>query len=513
MAHHPRIHEGWADQTLSKKCLTFISALRSRHNALFPAGELTSKNIVVDMLAHNWYLGFTSFGGPTVHFQIFRELLFVDKYQWIDATTYQEMFALCQALSGPGSTKMIYAINILRYGFWTGFLSFFVWSFPMAIAAFGLAFGVGNVGDQLPGPAYALLSGLNSATLSRKAVTDKLSLILVFLGGSAGMLYNALWYFPVLMVAGGTVTIVVDLKLFSKLRKGLHGRGQDRDPESPRIDQSVPIQLPSQGPSTASVHSTHANSSMRSAHGPAPEAQEATTGERQDRRSSRLVQSWKIGASVIAAFIASFIVIMVCRGLYGGEERGFDLFANLYLYIVSPGWVSPRDFLLGLAITQAFPGPNFNFAVYLGALAVKDTNVPAAAGAVIGYIAMFTPGLWLHTGFMGIWSTVRKVHAVRACLRGVHATAVGLIFTAIYRLFQIGYLDSEVQSGGSLSRDPWWVVIVATSYVGGMHFKLTPPLAIITGAAMGLPGSWPNDILHVWVPVVNLLSAAYHKIV
>ncbi|KAF2222536.1 chromate transporter-domain-containing protein [Elsinoe ampelina] len=480
-----------------------ISALKSRHNALFPAGEPTSKTPVVDMLAHNWYLGFTSFGGPTVHFQIFREL-FVDKYQWIDVTTFQEMFALCQALSGPGSTKMIYAINILRYGFWTGFLSFFVWSFPMAIAAFGLALGVGNIGDQLPGPAYALLSGLNSATLSRKAVTDKLSLILVFVGGSAGMLYNALWYFPVLMVAGGTVTIVVDLKLFSKLRERLHGRGEDRDPESPRLDQSVPMQFPSQGPSTGSVHNTHTNSSMRSIDGPAPEAEEATAAERQDRRPSGLVQSWKIGASIIAAFIASFTVIMVCRGLYGGEERGFDLFANLYLagtiifgggpvvipllreYIVSPSWVSPRDFLLGLAITQAFPGPNFNFAVYLGALAVKGSNVPAAIGAVIGYVAMFTPGLWLHTGFMGIWSTVRKLHAVRACLRGVHATAVGLIFTAIYRLFQIGYLDSEVQSGGSLSRDPWWVVIVATSYIGGMHFKLTPPLAIITGATMGL---------------------------
>lgn len=29
-------------------------------------------------------------------------------------------------------------------------------------------------------------------------------------------------------------------------------------------------------------------------------------------------------------------------------------------YIVAEGWVSPRDFLLGLAIIQAFPGPNFN---------------------------------------------------------------------------------------------------------------------------------------------------------
>ena len=29
-------------------------------------------------------------------------------------------------------------------------------------------------------------------------------------------------------------------------------------------------------------------------------------------------------------------------------------------YVVQPGFVSPRDFLIGLAIIQAFPGPNFN---------------------------------------------------------------------------------------------------------------------------------------------------------
>ena len=195
---------------------------------------------------------------------------------------------------------------------------------------------------------------------------------------------------------------------------------------------------------------------------------------------------------------------MSCHGAFTGDNRGFDLFANLYLagtiifgggpvvipllreYIVAPGWVSPRDFLLGLAITQAFPGPNFNFAVYLGALAVQGTPLPSVVGALIGYLAIFTPGLWLHTGFMGLWSTVRGIHAVKAGVRGIHATAVGLVFTAVYRLFEIGYLDSEVQDGGSLGRDPWWVVIIATTYVGGMHFKVPPPLAIVLGAVMGL---------------------------
>jgi chromate transport protein ChrA len=67
---------------------------------------------------------------------------------------------------------------------------------------YGLAVGISEVGDTLPGPVYALLSGLNAATvgiitlaavqLSEKAITDKLTRSLVFLGGAAGMLYVSL---------------------------------------------------------------------------------------------------------------------------------------------------------------------------------------------------------------------------------------------------------------------------------------------------------------------------------
>ena len=39
------------------------------------------------------------------------------------------MFSLCQALPGPGSTKMIYAINVIHGGFVAGMLSFFIWRY------------------------------------------------------------------------------------------------------------------------------------------------------------------------------------------------------------------------------------------------------------------------------------------------------------------------------------------------------------------------------------------------
>src|ERR1700737_4719124 len=93
-------------------------------------------------------------------------------------------------------------------------------SLPGAIGMYGLSLGVSRIGATLPPPVYALLSGLNGATvgiialaavqLAQKAITDKLTRALVFLGGVVGMLYTALWFFPVLMLAAGIATVVWD---------------------------------------------------------------------------------------------------------------------------------------------------------------------------------------------------------------------------------------------------------------------------------------------------------------
>lgn len=85
---------------------------------------------------------------------------------------------------------------------------------------YALSVGVQNIGRTLPHPAYALLSGLNAATvgiiavsavqLAEKAIRDKISRILVIFGACAGVCYNSLWYFPVLMVIGGFAIVAWD---------------------------------------------------------------------------------------------------------------------------------------------------------------------------------------------------------------------------------------------------------------------------------------------------------------
>ena len=101
-------------------------------------------------------------------------------------------------------------------------------------------------------------------------------------------------------------------------------------------------------------------------------------------------------------------------------------------YTVDPGWVNSRDFLLGFAILQAFPGPNLEFSAYLGFLAVPSNRV---LGAVLGYLGIFTPGILLKLALLPLYKTWRNYSIAKSALRGLNAAAVGLIFTAVWQLF------------------------------------------------------------------------------
>ncbi len=101
-------------------------------------------------------------------------------------------------------------------------------------------------------------------------------------------------------------------------------------------------------------------------------------------------------------------------------------------YTVSNNWVTSRDFLLGFAILNAMPGPNFNFAVFLGALSVPSNP---ALGALLGYIGIFTPGVVLKLSLLPVYNKWRKYGWARSGLRGLNAAAAGLVWTAVYALF------------------------------------------------------------------------------
>ncbi len=463
---------------------------------------------------------------------------FVQELQWVDEQTYQELFAISQALPGPGSTKMMYSINVIRGGFGAGFLALALWCLPGALGMYGLSLGIAKVSDVLPHAVYALLSGLNAGTvgiillaavqLSEKAITDKLTRIIVCVAGAVGMLYTALWYFPVLMVIGGLATIIWDLKCLQRTRDAARRKGFWRKKKRGTKEQdteAVPMEsVESQQATPNTSSSSHDGRGVTPSHRhvqsttPAqPSSASSTVGETPSSESHIIPPhlqpqaiTWKTGLYLLAGFLISFVTLMIIRGTLTAPPLALRLFTNLYLagtiifgggpvvipllreYVVAEGWVSPRDFLLGLAIIQAFPGPNFNFAVYLGSLALMNSSIsgPGAAvgflGAILGIVAIFTPGIWIVTGFMGLWRVLRSKRWMNALLRGVNAAAVGLVWTAVYKLSSIGFIDADHSVGASLGNDPWWVAVTAGAFVGGRWFGVNAPAAIICSGVAGL---------------------------
>ncbi|KAI1628249.1 chromate transporter, partial [Exophiala viscosa] len=489
-----------------------------------------------DGLVRTWDLGFTAFGGPPVHFRILHQR-FVDgrggKTPWIDEQTYQELFAIGQALPGPGSTKMLFCMVFIHAGLIPAVIVFLAWSLPGAIGMYALSLGVQCIHHALPAIAYAFLSGLNASTVGivalaavqvreiPGAIKDQLTRVLVIGGACAGLCYTALWYFPVLVSIGGLMTVTWDLWLHQvvgkaqakwqrRRRAALHPGGLVEQNISRREPVELTTRNPtSSGPSTETLHRRHDSVIQQSTTHP----RTTETGEHQ--RTSTVpnqretdTQSHAIpiraGLCIIAAFFASFIAVLVARSVLDNPPRPLDLFANMYLagtiifgggpvvipllreYVVQPGWVSPRDFLIGLAIIQAFPGPNFNYAVFLGALSLLGTSQPTFFGALLGYIGVFVPGITLAVGMQSVWHVMRTKPLVTSFLRGVNATAVGLVFTAVYRLWQIEYLTPEQADGKSLASEPWWVVVSVLTYAGNAWFNVPAPVAIVAGGIFGL---------------------------
>jgi chromate transport protein ChrA len=403
-------------------------------------------------------------------------------------------------------------------------------SLPGAIGMYGLSIGVSTIDQRLPGAVYALLSGLNAATvgiialaaveLAKKAITDRLTRILVFLSAAAGMLYNALWYFPVLMTVAGLIAVIYDYhwidgpirRLLAKVqRRKKTPTAEEGGIELPPTESVVQLNdqnnVDVRGVATTSSAQVGPSDPTKRSSLPTTERRDGPTFESAPRvipQGFKLNFSWKVGGIIIASFFASFITVMILRGVLPNRPMLYGLFGNLYLagtiifgggpvvipllreYIVAEGWVSPRDFLIGLAIAQAFPGPNFNFAVFLGSLTAINNGYPSIAGALIGFLGIFAPGLVLVHGTMGLWGALRSRRWVKSAVRGVNAGAVGLIYCAVYRIWQVGYIDEGFQSGRSLGDDPWWVVVTATAYVGGRYFNFAAPVAIVIGAVLGL---------------------------
>jgi chromate transporter len=156
--------------------------------------------------------------------------------------------------------------------------------------------------------------------------------------------------------------------------------------------------------------------------------------------------------------------------VFGGGHVVLPLLRDAF---VTPGWVSDSMFLSGYGAAQAVPGPLFTFAAYLGA--VVGPTPHGIAGAALGLIGIFLPGMLLLVGALPFWATLRSRAGAQAAMRGVNAAVVGLLGAALYSPLW----TSSINSTGDLS-------VALVGFVMLTAWRTRPLWVVVFGALAGV---------------------------
>jgi chromate transporter len=377
-------------------------------------------------------LGVTAFGGPIAHIGYFREE-FVVRRRWIDELAYADLVGLCQFLPGPASSQVGFSVGLMRAGFRGGLAAWAGFTLPSAIALVLFAYGA----DALGGPTgIGLLHGLRLA--------------------AAAIVAQAVWGMARTLCPDrerASIAVVTTLiMLFS----------------TSSIAQIAAIALAG----IAGLWLCRSEVPSSKDHVVVPVSH--TTG--------------LVALTVFALLLAGLPVL---RSL--GISQGITLFEAFYRSgalvfggghvvlpllreaFVTPGWVSDDTFLAGYGAAQAVPGPLFTFAAYLGA--VVGPLPHGLAGAALGLIAIFLPGMLILIGALPFWETFRTHPWAQAAMRGINAAVVGLLGAALYHPIWTSSIkasaDFAIALVGFVLLTVWRappLIVVSLCAIGGIAF-------------------------------------------
>ncbi len=373
-------------------------------------------------------LGLTSFGGPIAHLGYFHEE-FVIRRRWLDEDAFADLVGLCQFLPGPASSQVGFAIGLKRAGFpgafaaWTGF------TLPSAIALVLFAYGASALGGPL---GSGLLHGLKLVAVA---------IVAQAVWGMARTLCPDRERATIALIA----TLII---LFSTASLAQIG--------AIAVGGLAGLWLCRRGANSSGGHLA-------------------------------VPVSRRTGLVALAAFFLLLIGLPVLRDVTHSEGLGvFDAFYRsgalvfggghvvlplLREAFVTPGWISDDAFLAGYGAAQAVPGPLFTFAAYLGA--VVSPGPHGVAGAALGLLGIFLPGMLILTGVLPFWDTLRTRASAQAAMRGVNAAVVGLLGAALY---------SPVWTSSVNTRGDFAVALAGFVFLAVWR---APPLVVVIAGALG----------------------------
>jgi chromate transporter len=396
----------------------------------------------------------SAYGGPNMHLALYNKRL-VEEKNYLKTEELLELYSLCQMLPGPSSTQTLISIGYKFGGPFLAFLTLLVWVLPAALILTILALFIGKFDESLlhslrfiqpVAIAFVLVAGIK---MFIKSVSTKLDYTLaLFAFVVAALLRHLLedivktpWIFPFVLLVGGLTSY------FFTSRKEL--------PYTP-----ITIKFP-----------------------------------------------WK--------YLIVFIALFVLAGVLGkiSDNRLILLFENNYRFgsLVFGGgnvlipmmyeqfvyfneYMSSQEFLTGIGLVQAVPGPIFTIASYTSTIAMKSHSMwEQVAGGAVGTLGIFLPGTLLIFFIYPIWKQIKTHPIVVKALPGVIAASAGLVIAAAYLMFLpvgLNWIEPDTFYFTNLAKNNaanWdQIAIIIITGVILYKTKIASPWFIVVAIVMGV---------------------------
>lgn len=331
----------------------------------------------------------TAFGGPQIHFTQFHKIL-VLKRNYLTETELMELNSLCNMLPGPTSTQTISAIGFKIGGPLLAFTTLAVWIFPatLLMGSFAMILTIFDLNNpkldflkyiQPMAVAFIVFAAYKTKNLF---ITRKHHWVLMIVAAALAIFISTPFIFPVILIMGGFASNILKRSKYSDVK------------------------------------------AIRNV----------------DWRNFMLFLSVFLAAALLGALTKNKAILLFENTyrygsiVFGG---GHVLIPMMYSQFVEfKHYMHPNEFIAGVGLLQAIPGPVFSFSTYAGAMSLKDWG-PAGQllGGVIGTAGIFLPGIFLIFFIYPIWTQIKNFSPVRNAIEGINATSAGLVLASAYLLF------------------------------------------------------------------------------
>lgn len=333
--------------------------------------------MLVTIFRQFFLLGCMSFGGPAAHLGYFKRH-FVDTLNWLSDTRYAQLISLSQALPGPGSSQVGFAIGVERAGVMGGITAFIAFTLPSFLIMLLLAVSA----HQFDAVYFAIIAGLK--------------------------------LFAVVIVADATLTMAKSFCTSAALKL------------IAVMSTLALLLFPLLGTQIAILVSAAAIGAIW------PLLQLNTQAE--PKADTKSAFRWLPLGLFVLLLAISFIPLGDDIALFAPfYQAGAMVFGggHVVLPVLQAGVpaLSNDQFLSAYASAQAIPGPMFTIATYLGA---QLTSEQPLIGAIAATLLIFTPGFLLMLAFQKSWLNLASKPRFASSIAALNAAVVGFLAAALY---------------------------------------------------------------------------------